>query len=197
MNTRAIAVTIAFTALTIVLNPVRIPTFYWPGFFYRLWEIPIVVAFLLFGPRIGVSVAVLNVLAQIMLFPVSGGVVAYPWGLVATLTMLLGVYLAYKIFSRRPQQDKTLFGAKPVLYFTSLGIAFRAAIMPFVDYAVYHSLLPLALGQSFTEAYVISLIPAIVLFNITVPLYTVPIGYLIARKLGKSLKLDSSFKLYM
>lgn len=197
MNTKTIAMIIAFAALTIVLNPVRIPTLYWPGFFYRLWEIPIVVAFLLFGPRIGVSVAVLNALAQIVIFPVPAGVLAYPWGLVATLTMLLGVYLAYKLFSRRPQQDSSLFRAKPVVYFTSLGIAFRAGIMPFVDYAVYRSLLPLALGQSFTEAYVIALIPAIVLFNITVPLYTVPIGYLIARKLSKSLKLGSSFKSYV
>jgi riboflavin transporter FmnP len=152
MNPRAIAITIAFTALTIVLNPVRIPTLYWPGFFYRLWEIPIIVAFLLFGSRIGVSVAVLNVLAQIMLFPIPAGILAYPWGLVATLTMLLGVYLAYKFFTRRPPNDRPLFGAKPILYFTSLGIAFRAGIMPFVDYAMYRSLLPLALGQSFTEA---------------------------------------------
>jgi hypothetical protein len=197
MDTKAVGTVIAFAALTIVLNPVRIPTIYWPGFFYRVWEIPIVVAFLLFGTRIGVSVAVMNVLAQIFIFPIPAGILAYPWGLVATLTMLLGIYLAYKLVSHRPSQDGSLFAAKPIVYFTSFGIAFRAGIMPFVDYAVYRSLLPLALGRSFTEAYVVALIPAIVLFNITVALYTVPIGYFIAKKLSKSLKLGSGFKSYV
>ena len=197
VNTKAITMAIVFAALSIVLNLVRIPAVYWPGFFYQLWEIPIVIAFLLFGPRIGISVAVLNVLAQIVLFPVPAGIIAYPWALVATLTMLLGVHLAYKFFSSRPSNDRPLFGAKPIVYFTSLGIAFRAGIMPFVDYAMYHSLLPIVIGRSFTEAYVTALIPAFIVFNITVPLYTVPIGYHIASHLIKSLKLGSSFKSYV
>ena len=197
MKTKASAVTIAFAALTIVLNPIRIPTLFWPAFFYRLWEIPIVVAFLLFGARIGVSVAVINTLAQTVLFPVPAGILAYPWGLVATLTMLGGVYLAYKLLSNSSSKDASLFGAKPILYFTSLAIAFRAGIMPFIDYAVYNSLLPIALGRSFSEAYVIGLIPAIVFFNITVPLYTVPIAYIAAKKISKSIEIDPSFKSYV
>ena len=53
MNTRAIALTIAFAALTIALNPVRIPSIYLTGFYYRILEIPIVAAFLLFGSKCG------------------------------------------------------------------------------------------------------------------------------------------------
>jgi len=193
LNTKSLMLIIVFAALTVVLNPIRIPTFYWPGFFYRLWEIPIVVAFLLFGPRIGISVASLNVLAQIMLFPIPAGIVAYPWGFVATLTMLLGVYIAQKLFRQGLLPEDPLVRAKPILYLTSLGIAFRTGIMPFVDYSVYHSLLPIALGRSFTEAYIVALIPPMIVFNITVALYTVPIGYIIARQLSKSLKLGSSF----
>ena len=197
MNTKTLAVTISFAALTIALNPIRIPTLYWPGFFYRFWEIPIVVVFMLFGARIGVSVAVINTLAQIVLFPVPAGIVAYPWGLVATLTMLLGVYLAHKLLTNNSSKDASLSGVKPVLYFTSFAIALRAGIMPFVDYAVYHSLLPLALGRNFSEAYVIGLIPAIIAFNIIVALYTVPVAYVVARRISKSIRLDSSFKSYV
>jgi riboflavin transporter FmnP len=193
LNTKALMLIIVFAALTVVLNPIRIPTVYWPGFFYRLWEIPIVVAFLLFGPRIGISVALLNVLAQIMLFPIPAGIVAYPWGLVATLTMLLGVYIAQRLFRQGLLPEDPLVRARPILYLTSLGIAFRTGIMPFVDYSVYHSLLPIVLGRSFTEAYIVALIPPMIVFNITVALYTVPIGYIIARQLSKSLKLGSSF----
>ncbi len=192
MNTREIATTIIFTALTIVSNPIRIPTLYWPGFFYRIWEIPIVVTFLLFGPKIGISVAALNVVAQIMLFPVSVGYLAYPWGLVATLTMLLGVHLALG-FIGRTSQEKTPRKRTAVLYITALGIAFRAGIMPFVDYAVYHSLLPLALGHTIPEAYVLGLMPGIVAFNLTVPLYTIPIGYLLAKKVSTSLEIGNKF----
>lgn len=197
MNTKSLAVTIAFAALSIVLNPIRIPTLYWPGFFYRLWEIPIVVVFLLFGARIGFLVAGINTLAQIVLFPIPAGVVAYPWGLVATLTMLLGVYLAYKLLTNNTSKSASLFGVKPVLYFTSSAIVLRAGIMPFVDYAVYHSLLPMALGRNFSEAYVIGLIPAIIAFNIIVALYTVPVAYVVAKRISKSIPLDSSFKSYI
>ena len=197
MKTKALAIIISFAALTIVLNPIRIPTLYWPGFFYRLWEIPIVVVFMLFGARIGVSVAVINTLAQIVLFPVPAGIVAYPWGLVATLTMLLGVYLALKLVNNNSSKDPSLSRVKPVLYFTSSAIALRAVIMPFVDYAVYHSLLPLALGRNFSEAYVIGLIPAIIAFNIIVALYTVPIAYIVAKRISKSIRLDSRFKSYV
>jgi len=195
METRDIALIIVFTALAIVLNPIRIPTLYWPGFFYRLWEIPIVVAFLLFGPKIGVAVGAMNVLAQIVLFPLPAGILAYPWGFVATLSMLLGVYLAKKILSLNSSERFRHLKAKPVFYYTLLGISFRAGIMPFIDYAVYNSLLPIALGRSFTEAYVLALIPGIILFNILVPLYTVPIGYFIAHKLGRDLKIGQYLNL--
>ena len=128
-----------------------------------------------------------------MLFPIPAGIVAYPWGLVATLTMLLGVYIAQRFFRQGLLPEDPLVKARPILYLTSLGIIFRTGIMPFVDYSVYHSLLPIALGYSFTDSYIVVLIPPMIIFNITVALYTVPIGYIIARQLSKSLKLSSSF----
>lgn len=103
MDTKKIAVTIAFAALTIVLNTLRIPTIYWPGFFYRVYEIPIAVAFFLFGPKIGILVATLNLLGQLVFFPVPGGIAAYPFGLMAILTMMFRVYLATIIFNHRLQ----------------------------------------------------------------------------------------------
>ncbi len=64
MDTKAIALVIAFAALTVALNAIRMPTFYWPGFNYRVYEIPIVVAFLLFGFKIGILISALNVPAN-------------------------------------------------------------------------------------------------------------------------------------
>jgi hypothetical protein len=51
MNTRAIAITIAFAALAVVLSPafsgIAIPAPYLPYLAYQVWEIPVVVAFFL------------------------------------------------------------------------------------------------------------------------------------------------------
>jgi riboflavin transporter FmnP len=188
MKTKTIALIIAFSALTLVLNIVRIPTFYWPGFYYRVYEIPIVVAFLLFGPRIGVSVAILNVLGQLLLFPVPGGIVAYPFGLIAILVMMLGVYSANMLIKHKLPNANTIHKGRIAIHSTVLGVAFRTLIMPFLDFLVlYHILLPLALGRSFPEAYMIGLIPGMILFNATVPLYTIPISYFVAKRVTKSL----------
>jgi riboflavin transporter FmnP len=51
MNTKAIGITIAFTALATALNFVRIPVPYMPTFNYQMGDIALVVAFLLFGIR--------------------------------------------------------------------------------------------------------------------------------------------------
>jgi len=192
MNTKIIAVTIAFAALSIALVPIRIYTLYWSSWYYYFWEIPIVAAFLLFGLKCGVSVAVLNTIARMVLVPGPLGFFMLPWGLVVTSSTLLGVYLAYKLFTRRPSQEKTLLGRRPVIYFTGLGVLSRAAIMSFLDYAVlYRILLPLVLGRSFSDAYIIALMPGIVFFNVTLPLYTIPIGYFAAKTVSKNLKVGN------
>jgi riboflavin transporter FmnP len=195
MNSKKITIIIAFTALTIALNPIRIPTIYWPGFFYRLWEIPIVVAFLLFGPRIGIAIGTMNALSQIILFPLPAGILAYPWGLVATLSMLAGLYFGQRILKLNRTKYNQDCSSKPILVLTFFGIVFRACIMPFVDYAVYNSLLPIALGRTFTETYVLALIPGIIIFNIIVPLYTIPVSYLVAKKISGTLKFGKQFNL--
>lgn len=186
-TSKKIALIAVFTALTIVLNPIRIPTIYWPNFFYRLWEIPIVIVFLLFGFKISIAVGILNVLAQIILFPLPAGILAYPWGLVAILVMLLGIQIGKKINKKNQNTRKTL------LVLTAFGVLLRVIIMPFVDFIVYTSLLPIALGQTIPMAYVFSLIPAIVAFNIIVPLYTIPTAYLISQKISQSLNFNQLF----
>ena len=100
MNARSIALIATFSAIAIALNIIRIPTIYWPGFSYHFNEIPIVVSFLLFGPKIGALVGVLHLAGQLALFPIGPiGIAAYPMGFVALLLMLFGVYLASRFIS--------------------------------------------------------------------------------------------------
>lgn len=189
MNTRSIAIIITFTALCIALIPLRIPTIYWPGFYYYWWEIPIIAAFLLFGFKVAFSISVLNTLAR-MVMGVSPNPLLLPLiSFQPLLAMLFGVYLAQKLIQRQFLKGKAISDARKGTYVTALGVAVRAAIMPFIDYAYYYTLFPFFLGKTFSEAYVIALLPGIVLFNILVPLYGVSIGYLVAKTVGKNLKI--------
>lgn len=189
MNTRAIATVITFTALCIALVPFRIPTVYWPGFYYYFWEIPIVAAFLLFGFKVALSIAVLNTLARIVIVPGPSLFLQLLIGFLPLLTMLLGVHLAHKLLLHQVSNGKPISAKKATAYFTTLGVAVRAGIMPFIAYAEYHTIFPLFLGRDFTDTYIIAIMPGIVLFNVLVPLYGVSIGYLVARTVGKSLKI--------
>lgn len=194
MKTRAVAVTIAFAALTIVLNVFVVPSFYWPGFNYRIYEIVLVVVFMLFGFKIGMAVVALNVLGQIAFYPVPGGLAGYPFGLIAMLTMMSGIYLANYLVQSRAPHGKVSTGRR-ILLMTALGTAVRGAIMPILDYAVlYHVLLPIVLGRQISEAYMLALLPGMFVFNITIPLYTIPLAYTIAKKVHKTLKICGTQK---
>ncbi len=193
MDTKTIASISVFGALSIALNIFSIPTIYWPGYNYRLDEIPIVVAFLLFSPKIGFSVTVMRLLGQLVFFPVPLGIAGYPFGLIAVSVMMIGVYLANMFVKHRFASASAVREGRIVLYLTVLGIVFRAVIMPFLDFGVlYHFLFPLVLGRSIPEAYMVGLIPGMIVFNATVPSYTIPISYFVARRANKSLRLNRS-----
>ncbi|MCW3982344.1 MAG: hypothetical protein NWE81_04455 [Candidatus Bathyarchaeota archaeon] len=102
MDSKAIAVTAVFVALTIALNlsPIKIPAPYAPFLIYQIWEIPIVAAFLLYGPRIGVSISVVNTLLLLGIFP--GELPTGPfYNLAAILSMLFGIHLVRGISAVR------------------------------------------------------------------------------------------------
>ena len=184
MNSRVIALIIAFAAVTVVLNPrfsgIAIPSFL-PSLWFQIWEIAIVTAFFLLGMKSAVVIALLN---TAVLQAVSPGA---PYGqplanLVGVLSTLLGVYVAYKLSERTSLQETTLPRRKLVLSSTTLGLTCRLLIMmPFL-YAV-----ALFLGMST----VIIMFPLFVLYDLIVALYTVPLGYLVATVVNKSVKLNA------
>jgi riboflavin transporter FmnP len=189
LNTKAIALTIVFAALAITLNPVAIPAGYLLGFYYRFWEIPIVTAFLLLGPKSGVTVAMLRTIAALTLFPGPVGPLGPPIALLVTLNMLFGVQAANRLLKRKDSQHENL-GTKPVTYFTAFGTLTRVALSTFVTYILYRFLLPLV-GLSLSDAQIMALIPVVMLFDLTLSLYTIPIGYLMARIVSRYLEIGN------
>jgi hypothetical protein len=191
VGAKPIATVAVFSALTISLNPISIPAPFLPNFPYRFWDIPIIVAFFLFGFKIAFSVAVLNSIGQLLLFPRPIGIVAPIWFLIAITTLLLGLFLTSRLLKKRNSGKMPLSKRKHAAYYTTLGIASRLAILPFVDYTMYRAVLPLVLGGRLSDAVILSFIPGEILFIITSTFYMVPIGYFIARKVNTTLELTT------
>ncbi len=100
MNTRSMAVVITFTALSVAVIPLRIPTVYWPGFYYYWWGIPVVAAFLLFGFKVSSSILVLSTVARMVIGGSQNPLLLPITTIMPYLTTLLGVYLATKFIQR-------------------------------------------------------------------------------------------------
>ena len=192
MNTKSLALIISFAAIAIALNTIKIPAVFWPGNFFQLSDIPIVVAFLLFGVKVGVFVGILNLLGQLAFYLISPiYIVAYPMGFVATLLMLLGVYIACKYITRKNASGK-LGTQRPIVYLTGFAVISRAAIMPIIDYQIFFGLLfPIFSGYAFPQTTLVALIPVLILFNVITSLYTIPVAYTVAARVKKILKMET------
>ncbi len=191
LNTKKIALIVVFAALAIALSPVRIPTFFWPGQYFRLWEIPVIVAFFLFGFKIAFSVTVLYAAGFVSIIPDASGIIGFPWAIVLMLSVFLGLFLAGKLISQNTL-EKDSGRKKPVIFFTLCATLSRTVIMPFVDYGVYRFLLPLVIGHPIPDAYILGLMPAIVFFNAVTPLYIIPVSYLVTKTVSKHLRIETT-----
>jgi riboflavin transporter FmnP len=194
MDTKTLALTIVFAAVTIVLNPaftgIAFAAPYAMFLFYQIWEIPIVAAFILVGPKSGVAISILNTAVLLVVFPGASPTGPF-YNLAAALSMLLGVYLAYKLVGSKQGAEKPTFqyNTKIIAFSTALGIIFRVGVMSIVNYAFLR--FPPPIGYSYTEAAIIPFIPVVGFFNATIALYTIPTGLVIANIIKSNLKLQN------
>src|SRR4030065_2736265 len=97
MNAKSIALIITFASLAIVLNPaisgMGIPYPLLPSLYFEVWEIPVIVACLLFGWKIAISVGLINSAFLIAVFP-GMSQPYYFTNFFAQVGMILGIYLA-------------------------------------------------------------------------------------------------------
>ena len=140
MKTITVALVAVFTALTLAINIYgpKIPAPYAPFLIYQFWEIPIVVAFLAIGVIEGLIIAVINMIVLLVYYP--GALLLGPvYNFMALLSMLLGVYVTYRIAIRRfngedlsnfLRQHFKLIGVVS----TVVGIVLRVTIMTGVNY---------------------------------------------------------------
>jgi len=189
MKTKSIALAITFAALAIALTAIKIPTLFYPGGFFRFSQIPVVIAFLLFGFRIGVLVGFVTLIGQIAVFPFNPSAVfiAYPMEFASSLVMFVGMHLSNRLIKNDGSGRYSLL-KKPAIGLTAFAALFRGGIMPFADYWVtFHVLVPLVLQVKVSEAYIVALVPSFIAYNVIVPLYTVPVAYVVAKRVSRSL----------
>lgn len=189
VNTRTIALIIIFTALAVALNPVGIPSVFLPGWYFRFWEIPIAIAFLLLGLKGGVAVALLRTLGELTLFPSPVIFLGPLTALLGTLVMLFGLYAADRLLKRKVSRNEDL-GRKPIAYFTTLGTISRMAFSPIAAYLLYGLLLPM-IGFTIPEPAIIALIPFVLLFDLILSLVTILPSYLMAKIVSRNLKVGN------
>jgi len=190
MNTKELAITIIFAALTVALNPgvsgIGVPAPYAPFLIYGLWEIPIVTALLLINPVSGILISLLNAAVLFAFFP--GPLPTGPfYNLIAIFSMLLGLYIARRFIN--PESNKQQKVLKIAAASTILGIVIRVAVMTAVNYITLRQ--PYPFGFQFNELQILGFLPAGALFNGTIVLYTIPMGEFIANVVKSRLKLRS------
>jgi riboflavin transporter FmnP len=201
MNTKTLALIIIFVALTTALNIYgpKFPAPFAPFLYYQIWEIPIVAAFLVVGPKTGISVAVLNTLILLVVFP--GALPTGPlYNLIAELAMLIGVFAAYKIATQGCLKEnigaflkKHKIGLS--ISTTVLGVITRVIITTITNYFLIAQPSPIGFGSFFSfagrsgQAAVAAFLPFSALFNATLALYTIPIALVVAITVNSNIRI--------
>ena len=194
MDAKSIALIITFAALAIVLNPaisgMGIPYPLLVGLWFQVWEIPIMVAFLLFGFKIAVAAGLINVGFLLAVFP-GPSQPYYPTNIIAQLGMMLGIYLASRILSRNASTDNPVSKPKLVSLSILLAILFRVTFMAPVMFGILY-LDPLQMFPTTPAWYIVAIIwPPQAIFNVILPLYMIPSSYLIARLISRNMKVGN------
>ncbi|MCL2358918.1 hypothetical protein [Candidatus Bathycorpusculum sp.] len=195
MDTKKLTLTIVFATLAIVLNPsltyISLPYPLMPALVYQLWEIPIVIAFLIISPIVGIAVALLNTSVLFVLFP--GALPTGPlYNLLATLFMQIGIYAAItiskKVTGYKTPQTNSHTSIKWLLTATGLGALTRVAFMTVILYFALPQTPPI--GYAFDQTATNAFLPLAALFNATLALYTIPTSWIIGQRIQKVLHLN-------
>ncbi len=185
-RSRRLSLIALLTAIAIILNlTVSFPAPFADFLLYEVWEVPIVLAFLLLGLQGGVTVAFLNTIVLELVKP--GVIPTGPfYNFAAVLAMFAGILLAQMSAKGRRWGFVTLVAVS-----TSLGVTTRTAVSTIVQAIILPLPYPVGLGSfGVTASQVPALLVLIGLFNFTVALYTIPLAYSLQRAIAARYRLN-------
>ena len=184
MNAKEIALVITFATIAIILNPsiskigLAFPPV--PSLIINLWEIPVIVAFLLMGFRSGILVAVINALFLFTVWPGPSNPI-YPVGCIISATsMMVGMLIFFKI-GGKTEKPMILASKKTIAYSTLAAIVLRILWMAPIMYVI----LKLAVVR-FPDTVIFGFVlPWQAVYNVLQPIIAIPIAFLIAYQIEK------------
>ncbi len=196
MNAKSIALIITFAGITIILNPavsgIVIPYPPLPTYLaFNVWEIPIIVVFLLFGFKVGLSVAGINALFALSIWPGPSNPFLAVGTLITATTMMVGIYLMFKTIGHRIPAQTLRNRTRLIILATFCASIFRIVFQASWSYFLLKS--PVFNAP---DSFVFMVwLPWQAVFNMLQPLITIPIAFVIARGVIKNLGLESGSSL--
>ncbi len=178
-----------------VLNPaitgIALPFPLMPTLYFQVWEIPLVISFLLFGFKVAIPADFLNAVFLIAIFP-GPSQPYYVTSALATFGTMFGVYVGYKLFTARGPAKTPKSKGTFISVTVALAIVFRTAVMAATMFCILY-FDPLGVFPYMPASYILGVIlPLQAIFNIIVPVYLVPTSYLVAKLVNRSIKTDGA-----
>jgi hypothetical protein len=101
---------------------------------------------------------------------------------------MVGIYIANR-FTRKKSPKEKPFGAKKIALSTILAMLLRIVVMAPIMFAILHFGI---LAPIIPDSLIVTIVlPIQAVFNITIALYTVPVGFLLAKVVGRNLKVGN------
>jgi hypothetical protein len=177
MNTRALCITIVLSSISIVTNPgltgiqIHMPL---TSLYFHVWEIPLILVFLLAGFRYAVMASAINAVFLLAYFPGPSNPFYALASIVAATCTIVGIYAGQKVILKR--QKKELLKGKTVLILTAFVLLIRLPVMAVVLYAI------LIYAYGAPSWWVINIeLPLQAIYNVILMSYTISIAYLISK----------------
>ena len=184
LDRRSLTASILFPSIALVLHPpflpLAIPAPYAPFLLYTIWEIPLYICLILFGPITAIISGIINFISLLVFFP--GQLITGP---IYNLIAIFGSYLGIILIKRRKQFVQDTNDIKKDVMSWNMAVIvlspmiLRTVIMTIVNFIALP--MPPPIGFSIPLEAMPATLGLIAIFNSTTIIYSIPIAYVIAR----------------
>ena len=186
LNRKSLTASILFSSIALVLHPpflpLGIPAPYAPFLIYQIWEIPLFICLLLFGPTAAVISGIINFISLLIFFP--GQLISGPiYNLIAIYSSYLGIILVKRTIIKNHKFDYKI-SFKNIIIVTASSMILRTLIMTIVNYIALPR--PPPIGFSIPMEAMPTTLGLIAIFNATTIIYSIPIAFSITKTITKS-----------
>ena len=184
LDRKSLTAAILFASLGVVLHPpffpIVFPAPYAPFLIYTIWEIPLYICLILFGPITAIISGIINFISLLVFFP--GQLITGP---IYNLIAIFGSYLGIILIKRRKQFIQDTNDIKKDVMSWNMAVIvlspmiLRTVIMTIVNFIALP--MPPPIGFSIPLEAMPATLGLIAIFNSTTIIYSIPIAYVIAR----------------